>query len=355
MTEFIDTRRRSILGLAKNIMLFSLPLMLSNLLQVLFHMADVAVVGQFSGTLALGAVGSTAVAITIFTGFLIGMGGGINAIIARNIGEQNTPEIRKTIHTGATVSLIIGVIIMIFGLTLSRPLLMLLGTKDELVDLATEYMTVYFIGMPALALFNLGNAVYSAEGDTKKPLLFLSLAGGLNVVLNLFFVIVCNLSAVGVAIASVISQYLSAILVIRSAEHEKLCGRIIFHETHHRIGRNGQYRFFHAFIPFSIFRQAVAVTKLHDRKSAEVVIAMHVEKFRMGILVLAVRHVAIGVVRGRNFVIPPIFEPKVAIIGDKVRRELVAKTRQPIFATRNGKVHSLRRNGHPLNHLFGDF
>ena len=216
MTEFIDTRRRSILGLAKNIMLFSLPLMLSNLLQVLFHMADVAVVGQFSGTLALGAVGSTAVAITIFTGFLIGMGGGINAIIARNIGEQNTPEIRKTIHTGAAVSLIIGVIIMIFGLTLSRPLLMLLGTKDELVDLATEYMTVYFIGMPALALFNLGNAVYSAEGDTKKPLLFLSLAGGLNVVLNLFFVIVCNLSAVGVAIASVISQYLSAILVIRS-------------------------------------------------------------------------------------------------------------------------------------------
>lgn len=216
MTEYNVTCRPTIFGLSKNILLFSLPLMLSNVLQVLFHMADVAVVGQFSGTLALGAVGSTAVAITIFTGFLIGMGGGINAIIARNIGEQNTPEIRKTIHTGTALSLIIGVIIMLFGLFGSRPLLMLLGTKDELIDLATDYMTIYFLGMPALAIFNLGNAVYSAEGDTRKPLIFLSISGVLNVLLNLFFVIVLRLSVVGVAISSVISQYLSGVLVVRS-------------------------------------------------------------------------------------------------------------------------------------------
>lgn len=202
--------------LVKNIILFTLPLMFSNVLQVLFHMADVAVIGKFSGTESLGAVGSTAVAITIFTGFLIGVGGAVNSLCSRHTGSGNVAELRRTMHTSLLLSLIIGTAILVIGVTGSRALLSLLGTKDELIDKATDYMRVYFLGMPALALFNFGNAVYSASGNTKKPLIFMASAGVLNVILNLFFVIVCHLDVVGVALASIISQYLSAILVVLS-------------------------------------------------------------------------------------------------------------------------------------------
>lgn len=202
--------------LVKNIILFTLPLMFSNVLQVLFHMADIAVIGKFSGTESLGAVGSTAVAITIFTGFLIGVGGAVNSLCSRHTGSGNVAELRRTMHTSLLLSLIIGTAILVIGVTGSRALLSLLGTKDELIDKATDYMRVYFLGMPALALFNFGNAVYSASGNTRKPLIFMASAGVLNVILNLFFVIVCHLDVVGVALASIISQYLSAILVVLS-------------------------------------------------------------------------------------------------------------------------------------------
>ncbi len=207
--------------LTSKIILFSLPLMFSNVLQVLFHMADVAVIGRFSGTISLGAVGSTAVPITIFTGFLIGVGGAINSLCSRHIGSGNTVALRRMVHTALLLSLIIGTVILIVGVSSTRLLLELLGTKDELIDKATLYMRIYFLGMPGLALFNFGNAVYSASGTTKKPLMFLSFAGILNVTLNLFFVIVCGLDVAGVALASIISQYLSAVLVIGSLALEK--------------------------------------------------------------------------------------------------------------------------------------
>ena len=206
--------------LIKNIIVFTLPLMLSNLIQVLFHMADVAVIGQFSGTISLGAVGSTAVAITIFTGFLIGLGGAVNSLASRHIGSGSREDLRRSNHSALILSLIVGIVILIIGVIGSRPLLSLLGTKTELIDKATDYMTVYFLGMPALALFNCGNAIYSAAGNTRKPLIFLSLAGVLNVILNLVFVIVFSLDVVGVALASIISQYLSATLVLISLFRE---------------------------------------------------------------------------------------------------------------------------------------
>lgn len=196
------------------ILLFSLPLMLSNLLQVLFNMADIAVVGQFAGSLSLAAVGSTATAVTLFTGLLIGIGGGINALIARYYGARDEQQLSCTVHTAALISLICGLVILIFGQFGSRPLLKLLNTKPELLDKATLYMQIYFLGMPALAVYNFGNAVYSAIGDTKKPLRYLLISGVLNVVLNLFFVIVCHLDVAGVAIASILSQYLSAGLIL---------------------------------------------------------------------------------------------------------------------------------------------
>ena len=208
-------------NLAKQIFVFSLPLMASNVLQVLFNMADIAVVGQFAGSLSLAAVGSTSTAVTLFTGILIGMGGGINALIARYYGARNNTELRRTVHSSALICLICGILMMCFGLVGSRPLLELLNTKEELLDKATLYMQIYFCGMPALAVYNFGNAVYSAIGNTKKPLTYLMLSGVLNVVLNLFFVIVCKLDVAGVAIASITSQYQSAILIVAALLRSK--------------------------------------------------------------------------------------------------------------------------------------
>lgn len=203
-------------SLPKQIFLFSLPLMVSNVLQVLFNMADVAVVGQFAGSISLAAVGSTSTAVTLFTGILIGIGGGVNALIARYYGAKNNTELRRTVHSSAIICLLCGILILLFGLFGSRWLLELLNTKEELLDKATLYMQIYFCGMPALAIFNFGNAVYSAIGNTRKPLVFLIISGVLNVALNLFFVIVCKLDVAGVAIASITSQYLSAILIVAS-------------------------------------------------------------------------------------------------------------------------------------------
>ena len=201
-------------SLPVQILLFSLPLMVSNVLQVLFNMADIAVVGRFSGSLSLAAVGSTTTAVALFTGILIGLGGGVNALVARHYGARDKEGLGKTIHSSLLICLFCGLIMTAFGLVGSRTLLKLLNTKPELLDKASLYMGIYFCGMPALALYNFGNAVYSAIGDTKKPLIFLLISGILNVVLNLFFVIVCHLDVAGVAIASILSQYLSAFLIL---------------------------------------------------------------------------------------------------------------------------------------------
>ncbi len=210
--------------LSLRILLFSIPLIISNLLQVLFHMADVAVVGRFAGSISLAAVGSTAIAVTLFTGLLIGFGGGVNALAARHLGSGDDKKLTRTEHTSLLLMLILGALLLLFGLFGSRWLLVLLGTKEELVESATLYMQIYFLGMPALAVYNFGAAVYSAAGNTKKPLAFMLTAGVLNVVLNLFFVIVCRLDVLGVAIASIISQYLSAVLILVSLSRER--GRI---------------------------------------------------------------------------------------------------------------------------------
>ena len=181
--------------LARQILIVSLPLALSNLLQVLFNMSDVAVVGRFAGSTALGAVGSTSIFVTLFTGFLIGLGNGINVLVARFYGARNAESVHKTVHSA---------------------LLRLLNTKEDLLPGAILYLRVYFLGMPALALYNYGNAVFSAIGETQKPLRYLSFAGVLNILLNLFFVIVCRLDVAGVALASTIAQCVSAGLILRA-------------------------------------------------------------------------------------------------------------------------------------------
>ena len=195
---------------------FSIPLVVTNFLQVLFNMADIAVIGQFAGSISLGAVGSTTTLVTLFTGILIGMAGGINVLVARYFGAKDKKSTVATIHTSLLVSLAAGVIVLLFGVIFSKGILELMNTKEELLDKAVLYIRIYFLGMPALALYNFGNAVCSAFGDTKKPLYYLTAAGIINVVLNLFFVIVCKMDVAGVATASIIAQYISAILILRA-------------------------------------------------------------------------------------------------------------------------------------------
>jgi putative MATE family efflux protein len=202
-------------SLRKNIFIFSLPLMCTNLLQVLFNMADVAVVGQFVGSHALGAVGSTSLLIALYTGFLIGVASGMNIIVALAVGAGKEKDIRETVHTSALIALFCGLVLLVIGISSAGLILELMKTKPELLKAAVLYMRIYLLGMPALALYNFGNAVFSAVGNTRKPLIFLAISGVVNVILNLFFVIVCGMEVEGVALASILSQYLSAFLVLR--------------------------------------------------------------------------------------------------------------------------------------------
>ena len=206
-------------SLGKKIFLFSLPLMLSNLLQVLFNMADIAVVGKFAGSNALGSVGSTAILVTLFTSFLIGVGGGINVLVALHIGAGNKKEAKETITTAYVLCLCMGILLLFVGISSARGILSLMNTKPELIDGAVLYLRIYFLGLPAVGVYNCGNAILSAAGDTKKPLYFLSIAGVVNVALNLLLVIVFHLDVAGVAIASIISQYISAILITYAITH----------------------------------------------------------------------------------------------------------------------------------------
>lgn len=200
--------------LARQIFFFSVPLMLSNVLQVLFNMADIAVAGRFAGAEALGSVGSTSILVALFTGLLIGMGSGVNVTVARFLGARQERDVRESVHTSLLLCLFTGLLLAVTGFTLTHTVLTALHTKEELLAGAELYLHIYFLGMPALAIYNFGNAVLSADGDTRHPLLFLSIAGALNVVLNVFFVVGCGLGVAGVAIASVTSQYVSAVLVL---------------------------------------------------------------------------------------------------------------------------------------------
>ena len=203
-------------SLWKNIFLFSVPLMFAQILEVMFNLSDVAVVGRFADYKALGSVGSTTLLVTLFTGFLIGMGSGVNVQTALALGAKDKKKVESTIHTSVVLCAIIGFVIGTVCFLFAEPMLSMMNTKPELIDAAVRYLKIYSLGMPAMAIYNYGNGVLSANGDTKRPLVYLTIAGILNVILNLFFVIVCHLAASGVAMASAIAQYVSAILIIRN-------------------------------------------------------------------------------------------------------------------------------------------
>lgn len=160
-------------SLWKQILLFSLPLVATNVLQILFNMSDIAVVGKFGGPNSLGAVGSTTTLVTLFTGFLIGLGNGVNALLAKFIGQKSQQSIHDTIHVSFVLSVIMGLILTLIAELTIPWFLSILGTQDVFFEGATNYLRIYMLGMPALAIFNYGNAVFSAMGNTRRPLIFL--------------------------------------------------------------------------------------------------------------------------------------------------------------------------------------
>lgn len=201
--------------LRSSIVLYSLPLCFSNLLQVAFNMCDIAVVGRFAGSLALGAVGSTPMVLFFVIGILQGLASGVNVIAAYHAGAKQKKDLDETVHTSAILCLVAGLFMMLLGIVCGRPVLELLRTRPELIEGALRYFKIYMIGMPAMAMYNYGNGLLSAIGDTKRPLYYLSFSGGLNVILNLVFVILFKMNVGGVAWASVISQYAAAFLILR--------------------------------------------------------------------------------------------------------------------------------------------
>lgn len=201
--------------LTGKLLIFALPLMLSGILQLLFNAADIVVVGRFSGAHSLAAVGATSALINLLVNVFIGFSIGTNVLTAQGYGAKNEQAVSETVHTSILLSLVSGVILIGIGVVLARPLLELMATPEEVIDLAALYMRIYFVGMPAMMLYNFGAAILRAIGDTRRPLYFLVTAGIINVIFNLIFVVLFQMNVAGVALATVISQVISALLVLR--------------------------------------------------------------------------------------------------------------------------------------------
>ena len=208
----IDMCNGPLLG---KIFMFTLPLMLSSFLQLLFNAADMVVVGRFAGSDSLAAVGSTGSLTNLIVNVFMGLSVGANVMTARYFGAGKEKELSDVVHTAIALALIGGTVLIVIGFWLAGPALRLMGTPEDVIDKSVLYMRIYFAGMPVMMTYNFGSAILRAVGDTRRPMYYLFLAGIINVLLNLFFVIVFNMDVAGVALATVISQIVAAVLVIR--------------------------------------------------------------------------------------------------------------------------------------------
>ena len=198
------------------ILRFALPLILSNVLQLAFNAADMIVVGKFSGSdTALAAVGATGSLITLIVNLFIGISTGVNVLVANYMGARRGQDVKDTVHTAMLMSLAGGFLLLIVGVCFCRTFLQWMGTPADVIDQSTLYMRIYFLGMPFFLVYNFGAAILRAVGDTQRPLVYLALAGILNVLLNLFFVLGLKMDVAGVALATIASQCLSAVLIVR--------------------------------------------------------------------------------------------------------------------------------------------
>lgn len=200
-------------SLLDKILLFALPLAASSILQQLFNSADAAVAGRFAGSQALAAVGGNAPVVSLIINLFVGMSVGANVIIANYIGQKNEKKVHEAVHTVYVMALLLGVIMLIMGQLIARPILALINTPADVINLATVYLRIYFCGMPCVMIYNFGAAILRSIGDTKRPLYCLLISGVINVILNIFFVVLCHMSVAGVAIATIIADTVSALLV----------------------------------------------------------------------------------------------------------------------------------------------
>ena len=205
----------------QKIILFSLPLAASSILQLLFNAADVVVVGRFAGSTALAAVGSNGALINLLVNLFVGLSLGANVVAARCFGAKDDEGVRNTVQTSVTLGLVSGFFLAVVGFFAARVLLELMSCPEDVIGLSTLYLKIYFIGMPMTMLYNFSSALLRAVGDTKRPLFCLAVAGAINVVLNLVFVILFSMSVAGVALATIISQTVSACMVTALLVKEK--------------------------------------------------------------------------------------------------------------------------------------
>ncbi|MBQ7486396.1 MAG: polysaccharide biosynthesis C-terminal domain-containing protein, partial [Clostridia bacterium] len=185
--------------LLTTVLYYSIPLMISSTLQLVFNAADTIVVGQFAGNEALAAVGSVGSLNNMIICLFVGLSIGVNVLVANFVGANLNREVSDTVHTAILLSVLGGAALSVIGFTTARPLLSLMGTPDDVIDLAVLYTRIIFIGMPVTMLYNFAAAVLRAIGDTKRPLYFLTIAGVVNIILNLIFVIIFHMSVAGVA------------------------------------------------------------------------------------------------------------------------------------------------------------
>ncbi len=199
-----------------NVLTYAVPIIFSSLLQLFFNAADTVVVGQFSGKEALAAVGSVSSLNNMIISLFIGLSIGANVLVASYSGARLDREVSDTVHTSVLLSLTGGLLLGIIGISAARPLLQIMGSPEDVLDLAVLYVRILFAGMPAQMLYNFSAAILRAVGDTRRPLYFLTVSGVVNVLLNLLFVIPLQMSVAGVALATILSQALAAAMVTRS-------------------------------------------------------------------------------------------------------------------------------------------
>jgi len=270
----IDMTRGGIMG---KLIKFALPLALSGILQLLFNAVDLIVIGQFSATASesLAAVSSNNALISLIVNVSIGLSVGANVVVAQSIGSNDKERAQRAVHTAILLSIICGVVVGAIGAGCGRFFLVWMKTDPQVLDKATTYLTIYFIGAPANVVYNFGAAILRAKGDTKRPLLYLAVAGAINAALNLIFVICAGLDVAGVAIATVISQYISVVLVILTLLREGEFCRLSFKKL--RIFKNELLEIIRIGLPSGILSSFFSI--------ANVIIQSSINKF--GYLVMA--------------------------------------------------------------------
>lgn len=218
--------------LFRNIILYTIPVMLTGVLQLLFNAADLVIVGRFCGSISVAAVGATGAITNLIVNLFIGLSVGAGVTVAHGLGGEDDETVSRTVHTAVPTAVITGVALACIGIAAARPVLIWMETPDNVLPLSAIYMQIYFAGMPVSMLYNFCASILRAAGDTKSPLVYLSIAGVINVVLNLFFVMALHMNVAGVALATIISQAVSAVLVLRALMRRRDACRFVPGEMH---------------------------------------------------------------------------------------------------------------------------